>query len=122
MSQMLMRSFSNRRVAFVRGKGGGNSGCWAARVSERRPKMSATMNLCIANPRGSEDPRLRTTQALQPLTRPVMVQQQVECVAHRTGPRELAGVDEENLVGIFDRVQPVRNDHLRRGLRQFAQD
>ena len=56
------------------------------------------------------------------LTFPLLVQQHVDGVFHRTRQSDLARVDEEDLIHVVDRVQAMRDDHLRRSRRQLIED
>src|SRR5918996_434400 len=53
-----------------------------------------------------------------PLTDPFSVQQHIQGVLHGTGGSDFSGVDKENLIGIRDGVQAMRDDDLRARLRQ----
>src|SRR5215475_5115785 len=50
------------------------------------------------------------------------VEEHIEGVLHRTCGNDLTGVDEEDLVGIRDRIQPVRDDDLGGRFRELTQN
>src|SRR5215475_10772245 len=50
------------------------------------------------------------------------VEEHIEGVLHRTCGNDLTGVDEEDLVGIRDRIQPVRDDDLGCRFRELTQN
>ena len=66
--------------------------------------------------------RISRTSGTPWLTGALLVHQQVDGVLHRSGQRDLAGVDEENLIHVVDGVEAMRDDHARRRCGQLVED